>query len=469
MSFNGSGTFVINSTGQPVVTGTVISSSTFNSLTADLGTGLSTTVTKDGQTTTTAKIPFALGLSAAAASNFAAGTVGLPAIYLSTDTTTGLYRIGANNDGFAVSGAKVLDIASTGLGVTGTLSATGVSSFAAGTVGAPSIYLGSDTTTGLYRIGANNDGFAVSGAKVLDIASTGLGITGTLKLAGATSGTTTVIATDAVTATITLPSATATLATLGANTFTGTQTLTGGGSGGLILGYGGISTYGAIWSNQVSPSTSNYALFARADTTQINAPTGGAIYLGINSNTTLQVNPTGAAVTGTLSATGAVVCSAGSGYTFKGAGVSTSAMFSGQCANGTDFQWGPDIGVSSIYRVQNSAGTGVYLTSGNTAWTANSDERLKDIAGEFTGALDFIVSKVRTVRGTWKADETKRSRSFLLAQDWQDYLPEGIEVSADGILGLTKEDTIPVAFAAIKELAAMVKDLTARLAALEAK
>lgn len=302
MSFNGSGTFLINSTGQPVVTGTVISSTAFNSLTADLGTGLSTTITKDGQTTTTAKIPFAFGLSAAAASNFAAGTVGLPAIYLSTDTTTGLYRIGANNDGFAVSGAKVLDIASTGLAVTGTLSASGA-----------------------------------------------------------------------------------------------------------------------------------------------------------------------ATLSSTLAVTGAVVCSAGSGYTFKGAGVSTSAMFSGRTANATDFEWGPDIGVSSIWRVQNGGGTGVYLTSGNTAWTANSDERLKNIAGEFTGALDFIVSKVRTVRGTWKADETKRSRSFLIAQDWEDYLPEGIEVSADGILGLTKEDTIPVAFAAIKELAAMVKNLTARLAALEAK
>ena len=129
---------------------------------------------------------------------------------------------------------------------------------------------------------------------------------GTLVLTGATSGSSTLTPVDAVTAVITLPSATATLATLGANTFTGTQTLTGGGSGGLILGYGGISTYGAIWSNQVSPSTSNYALFARADTTQINVPTGGAIYLGINSSTTLQVNATGAAVTGTLSATGAI-------------------------------------------------------------------------------------------------------------------------------------------------------------------
>jgi len=57
MSFNGSGTFVINSAGQPVVTGTVISSTAFNALTADLATGLSTTMTKDGQTTATANIP----------------------------------------------------------------------------------------------------------------------------------------------------------------------------------------------------------------------------------------------------------------------------------------------------------------------------------------------------------------------------------------------------------------------------
>ena len=59
MSFNGSGTFLINTAGQPVVAGTVISSTTFNSLTADLATGLSTVITKDGQTTVTANIPMA--------------------------------------------------------------------------------------------------------------------------------------------------------------------------------------------------------------------------------------------------------------------------------------------------------------------------------------------------------------------------------------------------------------------------
>jgi len=56
MSFNGSGTFLINSAGQPVVPNTIISSTAFNALTADLATGLSTCLTKDGQTTPTANI-----------------------------------------------------------------------------------------------------------------------------------------------------------------------------------------------------------------------------------------------------------------------------------------------------------------------------------------------------------------------------------------------------------------------------
>lgn len=58
MSFS-SGTFSINSSGQPVVTGTVISSTAFNTLTADIATGLSTCVLKDGTQTITGNIPMA--------------------------------------------------------------------------------------------------------------------------------------------------------------------------------------------------------------------------------------------------------------------------------------------------------------------------------------------------------------------------------------------------------------------------
>jgi len=76
MSYNGSGTFVINSAGQPVVTGTVISSTAFNALTADLATGLSTAVTKDGQTTTTARVPFAQGISSTLVTDATSATTG---------------------------------------------------------------------------------------------------------------------------------------------------------------------------------------------------------------------------------------------------------------------------------------------------------------------------------------------------------------------------------------------------------
>ena len=71
MSYNGSGTFNINTAGQPVITGTTISSTTFNTLTADLATGLTTALTKDGQSTPTANI----GMGAFKITNLAAGTV----------------------------------------------------------------------------------------------------------------------------------------------------------------------------------------------------------------------------------------------------------------------------------------------------------------------------------------------------------------------------------------------------------
>jgi hypothetical protein len=57
VSFNGSGTFLINSTGQPVVPGTTISASVFNALTADLANGLTNCITKDGQSTVSNNIP----------------------------------------------------------------------------------------------------------------------------------------------------------------------------------------------------------------------------------------------------------------------------------------------------------------------------------------------------------------------------------------------------------------------------
>lgn len=87
-------------------------------------------------------------------------------------------------------GGEKLRTTSTQVKITGTLFASnnlevgGVAYFASGSVSAPSLILNSETGTGLYRIGANNHGYAVSGAKVLDIASTGLAVTGAITATG---------------------------------------------------------------------------------------------------------------------------------------------------------------------------------------------------------------------------------------------------------------------------------------------
>jgi hypothetical protein len=54
-----------------------------------------------------------------------------------------------------------------------------------GAVGTPSLTFDSDPDSGIYRIGANNIGVAANGAKVLDIATTGLTVVGDLLWDGA--------------------------------------------------------------------------------------------------------------------------------------------------------------------------------------------------------------------------------------------------------------------------------------------
>lgn len=72
MSRNGSGTFVINSSGQPVVASTTITATVQNALTADLAVGLTQSICTDGQTTTTGLIPFAAGLKSTTINEYTA-------------------------------------------------------------------------------------------------------------------------------------------------------------------------------------------------------------------------------------------------------------------------------------------------------------------------------------------------------------------------------------------------------------
>jgi hypothetical protein len=56
MAFNGSGTYSLPA-GNPVVTGTTISSSTTNTTNSDIATALTNCITRDGQSTPSANLP----------------------------------------------------------------------------------------------------------------------------------------------------------------------------------------------------------------------------------------------------------------------------------------------------------------------------------------------------------------------------------------------------------------------------
>jgi hypothetical protein len=168
MSYNGSGTFQINTSGQPVVAGTVISSTAFNALTADLATGLSTAITKDGQTTATARIPFAAGLtstlvtdssSVSTGSIITAGGVGIAkALYVGTTANiAGVVTLTAQPILSSLTASKpVFTDASKGLVSTGTLGAdqggTGVANNAAMTVTGSGNFAYTRTLTGVTNV-----------------------------------------------------------------------------------------------------------------------------------------------------------------------------------------------------------------------------------------------------------------------------------------------------------------------------
>ena len=142
------------------------------------------------------------------------------------------------------------------------------------------------------------------------------------------------------------------------------------------------------------------------------------------------------------------------------------ALITGTTKNSTtnvSFQWGPstNLGATGVFYVLNSALLGVYLASGATAWTANSDERLKTNIKPIENAAQKV-STLRAVTGRYKTDDEGVSRSFLIAQDVQAVLPEAVDASDPDKLGVQYTDTIPLLVAAIKEL-------TTRLEALEAK
>jgi microcystin-dependent protein len=136
MARNGSGVYSKVNT---FVSGNTITAAGHNQNWDDLVSEMTNSVAADGQTSMTGPL------------KASSGTVGSPGITFASDPDSGLYRIGANNIGVGVNGAKVLDVATTGLAVTGTLASTGAISqggFALLPVGVTFPYAGTSAPSG---------------------------------------------------------------------------------------------------------------------------------------------------------------------------------------------------------------------------------------------------------------------------------------------------------------------------------
>jgi hypothetical protein len=109
--------------------------------------------------------------------NYSPNASGYIGITASTDNAMVRYD-GTSGRSFQNSGVIVDDSDNvTGIAdltITGDFAVTGVVEASNGTVSLPGVAFASDLDSGMYRVGANNVGFAVNGARVFDISASGL-------------------------------------------------------------------------------------------------------------------------------------------------------------------------------------------------------------------------------------------------------------------------------------------------------
>jgi hypothetical protein len=177
MPRNGSGTYAApGSSWNPGVDGQSATTADWNALLADVAQALSLSIASDGETPTTALIPFAYGIGVEA------GSITSPAIQITGDPTTGIYQPAHGQLAFVCGGANVLTLSATGVAFSepatfsNTLTASGAASLAgaAGTLG----FYGATGTTRPTISGAKG-GNAALGSLISALAALGLITDGT--------------------------------------------------------------------------------------------------------------------------------------------------------------------------------------------------------------------------------------------------------------------------------------------------
>jgi hypothetical protein len=152
-----------------------------------------------------------------------------------------------------------------------------------------------------------------------------------------------------------------------------------------------------------------------------------------------------------------------------------TTQLSGQCAV---YNNGSPNTLMSFYNSSQSARVGFIGSSGNsTQYNSGSDYRLKDNVTNMSGALSKI-SALRPVTFTWKVSPEVGVVSGFIAHELDEVVPESVSGEKDAMCsdGVTPDyqmvdlsKLVPLLTAAIQEQQAMIQELTAKVAALEAK
>jgi len=158
MSFNGSGTFVLNVGAYPYQPNTLIVSANVNALLNDIANGLSLTVTRDGQMSMTGPLHMANQLIDGIKNLQFGTTTSSP-----SGTMDGLFLTAAHTIGLAVNGSVVQSWTATG------------TTFSGGAITAPAFIPNGSTVpvNGIYLPAANTLGFATNTTEWGSVNSTG--------------------------------------------------------------------------------------------------------------------------------------------------------------------------------------------------------------------------------------------------------------------------------------------------------
>lgn len=484
MSFSGSGVFNINSAGQPVVSGTVISSSTFNTLTADLATGLSTCITKDGQTTVTANIPMnsykITGLAAGTAATDAARVGQLQAGAASvvtaagTDTYTG--TMSPSLAAYAAGNTFTFVVPNTNT-TAATLNIDGLGAKALTRDGSTALVAGDLVANAEVAVVYDGTRFQVLNSN----SKTNFNLSGTLTVAGNTTlsggtanGVAYLNASKVVTAgsvftysangnlVVGVPTTGTALAVTGTSgTYAVDITSTNTTNSRALNVYNSAATGTTALTNHIVRLASNGSgadcTLQFTDSVANNGYIGmksGALNFGANTTTTqMTLDTSGNLLVGTTDNAGAntqgLEVYIGSGATRLYIGHVTGT------ANGTQ------------YAVFNYAGTnqiGSITQSGTTAvlYNTTSDRRLKNNITDAESASDLI-DAIKVRQFDWKADGSHQ-RYGMIAQELHEVAPEAVHSPADpdDMMAVDYSKLVPML---VKE----IQSLRVRLNALENK